>query len=105
MNNEQRRVSMKDKFKNKNGSLTKYALACGYIEKMGSNNISFELYHNAGNSYDVRAFDNINKKRLFWFSSEKLAIARKIYRAKHNYLKTYQRLSGQEKFCSGLTEY
>ena len=60
------------KFKNKDGSLTRYAFACGYIqEKEVKNpkgeNITIQLYHE-GAVYQVRAYDNTNKSRLVWNS-------------------------------------
>jgi len=67
-------------FKNKDGSLTRYALACGYIEcKELSNNIRITLELD-GNSYAVKAFDHNNHIRLAWDNFDSIVQARKRYK-------------------------
>jgi hypothetical protein len=69
-------------FKNADGSLTAYALACGYLEKTEEKGISVTLWHE-GACYHVRGHDHNENGRLFWDSFEinKLKDARKHYRA------------------------
>ena len=64
---------MKDpKFYTKNGRLTSYALACGYIENVGGY-LELSSEHNI---YHVKAF--IGSSR-YWFSYNSLTKARKAY--------------------------
>ena len=63
---------MKDRFKNQDGSLTVYALRCGYIQRVDlvtpdKEDVSLELYHE-GCVYQVRAHDHTNGYRLVWNS-------------------------------------
>jgi hypothetical protein len=69
-------------FKNSDGSLTAYALACGYLEQKESNGVSVTLWHE-GACYHVRGHDHNENNRLFWDSFEmgRLKEARKHYRA------------------------
>lgn len=76
------------KFKTKNGCLTSYALACGYIETIEHKSISLELSWNGGGFYDVKAYDFNEHKRLFWESFETLAEARKFFSANARKFKT-----------------
>jgi hypothetical protein len=78
---------MKDKFKNKDGSLTVYALACGYVQKVEKAELSAELYHE-GAVYQVRYFNrnadfslpfNDPNGGRFWLSFDNLTEARKVY--------------------------
>lgn len=69
------------KFNNKDGSLTRYALACGYIQEFKKNNVRLTLY-TEGCVVQVRAFDHGQEcKRLFWetFESNELTKAKKFY--------------------------
>lgn len=70
---------MKPKFYNKKGQLTRYALACGYIERIDKNNIILELWTEGGPLIHVKAFDHNLKIRLFWESFETLTEARNFY--------------------------
>ena len=67
------------KFYNADGSLTRYGLACGYIERVVKGNNSLELWleHNC---YHVRQHNSISG-RVFWdvFDSDQLTQARKRY--------------------------
>jgi hypothetical protein len=67
-------------FKNADGSLTAYALACGYLENKEENGVSVTLWHE-GACYHVRGHDSNSGARLFWdsFESNKLKDARKHY--------------------------
>lgn len=67
---------MKTLFNNKNGSLTKYAFLCGYIEQKETmlNRLSLSL----DGVYHVKGF--VNNKRI-WETFEKLTDARKFYKS------------------------
>jgi hypothetical protein len=65
---------MKTRFNNKNGTLTRYAFACGYIEQKEtiSNRVSLSL----DGVYHVKGL--INNQRV-WECFDKLTDARKFY--------------------------
>jgi hypothetical protein len=67
----------KDKFKNKNGSLTIYSFACGYIERFIHNNIQVDLYLDG--CWHVRAHDFNKHQRLTWESVPTLTQARRYF--------------------------
>jgi hypothetical protein len=67
------------KFKTKNGWLTPYALACGYIETVQSERYSITLEWNCGIGYDIRVHDHKDGLRLMWETYEHLTEARKIF--------------------------
>lgn len=87
--------TMKDKFKNKDGSLTVYALACGYMQRYEKGQFSVELYHE-GAVYQVRyfnrnsdfglPFNNLSGGR-FWLSFDNLTKAKKVYNKLANAVK------------------
>ena len=54
-------------FYNGKGQLTKYGLACGYIEKFEGMGQSVELYMESG-CIHVRQFNHVRVKRVFWES-------------------------------------
>ena len=89
------------KFENKDGSLTAYAFACGYIQTKKVNGIETRLSH-SHSSYDVETW--IDNNRVYWLSTESLTIARKIFKARC-YKKAWAKLSDKERYVSGLTEY
>lgn len=64
-------------FYNKAGQLTRYSLACGYIEayESDSQRVTLWLEHNA---WHVRAHDYL-RGRLFWQSPATLTEARRLY--------------------------
>jgi hypothetical protein len=68
---------MNTKFHNKDGTITGYSFACGYVEKYGSDipraTISREV-----NGYHVKGFDKDGKQ--FWEIEEKVKDARKFAR-------------------------
>jgi hypothetical protein len=74
---------MADEFHNKDGSLTRYALACGYVEKEYHNypqgRAYTTLYMEHG-VYNVRSFDYDNHTRILWESFPYLKDARRRYR-------------------------
>lgn len=70
---------MRDKFKNKNGDLTHYALACGYIQKIDISDFSIVLWHEGGPCFHVSMRDNKNNTRVFWKVFENLTSARKYW--------------------------
>jgi hypothetical protein len=69
---------MKDKFYNKNGSLTAYSLACGYIEKKEKNNVTLTLWKEG--CYHVRKHNHFFGKRIFWQSFNSLTKARQFFK-------------------------
>ena len=82
-------------FHRKDGSLTAYAFACGYIQRqtIGSKQITLWVEHGC---HHVRAHDFNSdvvhtesgvRGRLFWLSFDTLTEARKIYRQKLRELK------------------
>ena len=64
------------KFKNKDGSLTMYALACGYIEghKVKGYDVNLSFEHDS--CFDIMIFDGY--ERLFWLQRSSLGEARKL---------------------------
>lgn len=66
---------MKDKFKNTDGTLTRYAFACGYMELVECGDKRLQLYQDC--CYHVRA---IVRGEPRWESFEKLTDARAFYR-------------------------
>ena len=71
-------------FKTKQGHLTAYGLACGYIEQRDlAPGVQVTLWHEGGPLYHVRAHDHNTHVRLFWFTSPSLKECRKVYRQGH----------------------
>jgi hypothetical protein len=70
------------RFKNADGSLTRYSFACGYIERKEQNGVAVELWHE-GACFHVRAHDHNKGERLLWdsFETNDLKGARRAYRA------------------------
>lgn len=62
----------------KNGNLTEYGFACGYVqsEQLGRNKKELYKEHN---TYHVRMFRG--EERVIWLSYEKLSEARKEYKS------------------------
>ena len=85
---------MRDKFKNKNGDLTHYALACGYLQQFKHSKNECELvltlWHEGGPCFHVRlnSYDSIEgSTRHFWQVFDDLTGARKYWhRTKNNIL-------------------
>ena len=68
---------MKNKFYNKDGTLTAYALACGYIETSEKNDIKITLWKEG--CFHVRKHDFNKGIRIFWKSFDNLTSARKFF--------------------------
>lgn len=66
---------MKDKFKNKDGTLTQYAFMCGYMESIDRDEKRLQLYQDG--LYHVRAIVMGSPR---WESFERLTEARKFFR-------------------------
>jgi len=66
---------MKDKFKNKDGSLTRYSFACGYMEQVECGDKRLQLYQDC--LYHVRAVVYGDPQ---WETFETLTEARAFYR-------------------------
>lgn len=70
---------MQDKFKNKNGSLTVYAFACGYVETRKLNNPCGEVsLFRDGACWHVQASDE--RGRYLWECFDLLGQARAFFR-------------------------
>ena len=69
---------MKTLFKNKSGSLTRYAFSCGYIEQKETDAITLQLYLDG--VWHVRAYDYDNNVRLCWECFDKLTDARAFFK-------------------------
>lgn len=68
---------MKTDFYNSNGTLTGYALACGYVEKAETDTNKKQMYREH-NTFHVRA-GKIGERTNIWECFEKLTDARKFY--------------------------
>ena len=75
-------------FYNKDGSLTAYALACGYLEQKGEvggssasgfTGIQTTMWREH-DCYHVRKHDFTNGKRIFWYVTPKLGDARRVFK-------------------------
>ena len=64
----------------KNGRVTVYGFACGYIESKDNNGIKTTLWMEHG-TYHVRQHDFNVGKRNFWKSFPTLTEARKLFNA------------------------
>jgi hypothetical protein len=64
-------------FKNKNGDLSVYSFACGYIQEKETLSGRVELYRDG--SWHVRKFDK--GERLLWDCFDTLGEARKAFKA------------------------
>jgi len=66
------------RFYTKDGQLTSYALACGYVEQKNYGPIRITLFKDGG-CYHVRAYDHDQKIRYFW------EVFRTLTEARHHY--------------------
>ena len=67
------------KFYNSKGELTKYALACGYIQQCEFKGMTLTLWRES-NCIHVRQFNHLTNERIFWDSfDDNLTNARKRY--------------------------
>lgn len=70
-----------DADRNKDGSLSQYALRCGKVQQSWLGNTKVELYQEHG-CYHIRAYNHtLNDCRLVWESTWSLTYARKQYDA------------------------
>ena len=67
------------RFYTKDGWLTPYALACGYVEQKDYGLIRITLFQDGG-CYHVRAYDHDQKIRRFWEVFRTLTAARRYYK-------------------------
>jgi len=68
---------MTPRFKNRDGSLTAYAFACGYIQRASLGDVDLQLYKDG--CWHVRAFDS--ERTLLWDCFGSLSKARKRFDA------------------------
>jgi hypothetical protein len=66
-------------FYTKDGWLTSYGFACGYIEKIKFLGQVGEMYLEHG-VYTVSWFDHLHEKSIYFFQTEKLTDARREYK-------------------------
>lgn len=80
-------MSLDPRFRTARGELTRYALACGYIQRATDTGdyvtagIVLDMWHEGGPLIHVRAHDHANGRRIDWQSFETLSAARKHWRA------------------------
>ena len=78
------------KFENKDGSLTAYAFACGYIQTFEKDGYSVSMWHEGGPCYHVRLHDHgisitqpngprFSNGRIFWQSEESMSKMKALY--------------------------
>lgn len=67
---------MNTRFRNKNGSLTMYAFACGYIETKTSKGVDLSLFRDGVWHVQARSDD---KGRFIWECFDTLTQARKFF--------------------------
>lgn len=80
-----------NKFFNQGKWLSKYALACGYIEHIAFQKINPSMFdiiltleHNGGIGYDVKAYNHTTGIRIQWETFERLSDARRNFTALKN---------------------
>lgn len=69
---------MKNKFHNKDGTITDYSFLCGYVEKYGTDDIPRATISREPNGYHVKGFDKDSVH--FWEIFEKVKEARSFAR-------------------------
>ena len=68
------------KFFTAKGRLTPYSFGCGYQERRElSNGVEVTLYKDGGPAWHVRAYDKVNKVRVFWECFNLLTNARQYF--------------------------
>lgn len=66
------------KFRNKDGSLTKYSFMCGYIQrKEYADGLEAKMYHEGG-CYHIKLYGP-DQRRILWLTAYNLTIARKVF--------------------------
>ena len=74
---------MKTKFRNKNGDLSFYSFACGYVQSKEKNNMRKELFMEHG-TFHVKVYrlnDGFFRDTIVWNSFDSLTDARKAYKS------------------------
>jgi hypothetical protein len=72
------------KYKTQRGTLTAYALACGYCDNIFTKaGYKIELYQDAGTAnYNIKVWDDNAGMRIYWECFDNLTAARKNHAAK-----------------------
>jgi hypothetical protein len=66
------------KFRNRDGSLSSYSFACGYIEQFRKDGIHVTLEKDG--CFHIKSYDFNNHERLLWETTNSLTAARKMYK-------------------------
>ena len=85
------------KFYNKNGDLSVYSFACGYIQKFNHENGVVELHKDG--CWHIKLYDS-SGDRIEWLAYDSLTIARKQF----NLFKTLIKSGATKDFESCITE-
>lgn len=72
-----------NKFKTKDGFLTPYSFACGYVQSCFWDGLKIELYMEHSH-YHLRFFDN--DKRIIWLTFDTLTPAKRLYKLIARYI-------------------
>jgi hypothetical protein len=69
-----------NKFRNNNGELTRYSLACGYIFRIDDNKKNLTLWEEYS-AFHVRLTNREDTTKSFWkvFENDQLTLAKKLY--------------------------
>jgi hypothetical protein len=69
-----------NKFRNNNGELTRYSLACGYIFRIDDNKKNLTLWEEYS-AFHVRLTNREDATKSFWkvFENDQLTLAKKLY--------------------------
>lgn len=80
--------AVKDKFRNKDGSLTAYAFACGYVQRFELGGMRLGLEHDSC-CWQFRLYHAEYQKPIFWRSYPigELTIAKKKFNKIKSYIK------------------
>jgi hypothetical protein len=66
------------RFRNKDGSLTKYSFMCGYIQqKEYADGLTAKMHHEGG-CYHIKLFGP-DHRRILWLVAPNLTLARKVF--------------------------
>lgn len=66
------------KFFNKDKSISRYGLSCGYIETYSNEQSTVKLYQDGGPCYHIKVWDG-EGQRVIWVTVDYLTEARKIF--------------------------
>lgn len=71
------------KFRTKRNKLTAYSFICGYIEVKNKDGIETTIWRDGGcNFYNIKRFNRVTGKRIFWKDAKTIKEARKIANSK-----------------------